>query len=142
MYIRKIVLADDEGTQLKILSSLIHRLTPATELALCCDGQEAWQAIQEGDAELLITDIRMPSMDGMELISRVSAQYPHIAIVLISAYQEFDYARSAISCGVSEYLIKPFRVEDIRRLLSKMQERISALHRDAERSMDYEALLE
>ncbi len=80
------MLADDEGTQLKILSSLIHRLTPATELTLCCDGQEAWQAIQEGDTELLITDIR--------------------------------------------------------RLLSKMQERISALHRDAERSMDYEALLE
>lgn len=62
MYIRKIVLADDEGTQLKILSSLIRRLTPTTELVLCSDGKEALRAVREGDAELLITDIRMPSM--------------------------------------------------------------------------------
>lgn len=78
----------------------------------------------------------------MELIRRVSAEFPRTAIVLISAWQEFDYARSAIACGVSEYLVKPFRVDDIRRLLSKMETRISALRRDAERSLDYEALLE
>lgn len=142
MYIRKIVLADDEGTQLKILSSLIHKLTPQTELVLCSDGHAAWEAVQAGDTELLITDIRMPSMDGIELIRQVSESCPMTAIVLISAWQEFDYAQSAISCGVSEYLVKPFRVEDIRSLLSKMETKISALRKEHERSRGYEALLE
>lgn len=140
MHIRKIVLADDEGTQLKILSTLIKKITPETEVALCSDGNEAWQAIREGDVELLITDIRMPSMDGMELIRLVSEGYPRISIVLISAYQEFDYAKSAIACGVSEYLLKPFRVEDIRRLITKMEIKIGALREENERSLDYEAL--
>lgn len=142
MHIRKIVLADDEGTQLKILSTLIKKITPETEVVLCCDGNEAWQAIQEGGVELLITDIRMPSMDGMELIRLVSEGYPRISIVLISAYQEFDYAKSAIACGVSEYLLKPFRVEDIRRLLSKMEEKICSLREESERSQNYEAMRE
>lgn len=142
MYIRKIVLADDEGTQLKILSSLIHKLTPQTELVLCSDGYAAWEAVQAGDAELLITDIRMPSMDGIELIRQVSEAYPMTAIVLISAWQEFDYAQSAIACGVSEYLVKPFRVEDIRKLLSKMETKISSMQKEQERSLGYEALLE
>ena len=142
MYIRKIVLADDEGTQLKILSSLIHKLTPQTELVLCSDGYAAWEAVQAGDTELLITDIRMPSMDGIELIRQVSEAYPMTAIVLISAWQEFDYAQSAIACGVSEYLVKPFRVEDIRKLLSKMETKISSMQKEQERSLGYEALLE
>ncbi len=142
MYIRKIVLADDEGTQLKILSSLIHKLTPQTELVLCSDGYTAWEAVQAGDTELLITDIRMPSMDGIELIRQVSEAYPMTAIVLISAWQEFDYAQSAIACGVSEYLVKPFRVEDIRKLLSKMETKISSMQKEQERSLGYEALLE
>ena len=140
MYIRKIVLADDEGTQLKILSSLIHKLTPQTELVLCSDGYAAWEAVQAGDTELLITDIRMPSMDGIELIRQVSEAYPMTAIVLISAWQEFDYAQSAIACGVSEYLVKPFRVEDIRKLLSKMETKISSMQKEQERSLGYEAL--
>lgn len=142
MYIRKIVFADDEGTQLKILSSLIHKLTPQTELVLCSDGYAAWEAVQAGDTELLITDIRMPSMDGIELIRQVSEAYPMTAIVLISAWQEFDYAQSAIACGVSEYLVKPFRVEDIRKLLSKMETKISSMQKEQERSLGYEALLE
>ena len=142
MYIRKIVLADDEGTQLKILSSLIHKLTPQTELVLCSDGYAAWEAVQAGDTELLITDIRMPSMDGIELIRQVSEAYPMTAIVLISAWQEFDYAQSAIACGVSEYLVKPFRVEDIRKLLSKMETKITSMQKEQERSLGYEALLE
>lgn len=142
MHIQKIVLADDEGTQLKILSTLIKKITPKTEMVLCCDGNEAWEAIREGGAELLITDIRMPSMDGMELIRLVSESYPRISIVLISAYQEFDYAKSAIACGVSEYLLKPFRMEDIRKLLAKMEARISSLREENERSLNYEALRE
>ena len=65
-------------------------------------------------------------MDGMELIKEVSSRYPSLKTVLISAYSEFSYAKTAITCGVSEYLLKPFRPEEIRKLLEKLDAEISA----------------
>lgn len=141
MYIRKIVLADDEGTQRKVLSAIIQKLAPQTQIELCTNGKEAWEKVQAGDTELLITDIRMPVMDGMELIRLVSEAFPQIKIVLISAYQEFEYAKNAISCGVSEYLIKPFRVDEVKKLLEKLEAQIRA-QRDGDRhNSRYERLL-
>lgn len=125
MNIRKIVLADDETLQRNVLCSIIQKVVP-TEIELCSNGQEALEAIERGGVELLITDIRMPVMDGIELITRVAEKYPKIKIVLVSAYSEFEYAKTAISCGVSEYLLKPFRPEEVRKLLIKLDAEISA----------------
>ena len=125
MDIRKIVLADDETLQRNVLCSIIQKVVPTT-IELCANGQEAWEAIERGGVELLITDIRMPVMDGIELITRVAEHHPKIKIVLISAYSEFEYAKAAISCGVSEYLLKPFRSEEVRKLLLKLDAEISA----------------
>jgi len=141
MHIRKIVLADDEGTQCRILSSIIQKITPGTQIELCANGKEAWEKIQTGDTELLITDIRMPVMDGMELIRLVSAAFPNVIIILISAFQEFEYAKNAISCGVSEYLVKPFRIDDVRRILEKAAEQIRAKREENEKNSLYETML-
>lgn len=141
MYIHKIVLADDEGTQRRVLSAIIQKLTPQTQIELCTNGKEAWEKVQEGDTELLITDIRMPVMDGMELIRLVSEAFPKTKIVLISAYQEFEYAKNAISCGVSEYLLKPFRVDDVKKILEKLEAQIKAQRNESRHNSRYENLL-
>lgn len=141
MYIRKIILADDEGTQRRVLSAIIQKITPQTQIELCTNGKEAWDKLQANDTELLITDIRMPVMDGMELIRLVSEAFPQTKIVLISAYQEFEYAKNAITCGVSEYLIKPFRVDDVKKLLEKLEVQIDAQRNESRRGSRYENLL-
>lgn len=142
MSIQNIVLADDEAIQRNVLSNIIQKISPRTNIVLCRNGKEAWEAIRHGDADLLITDIRMPVMDGMELIRLVSSSYPQIKIILISAYQEFEYAKTAISCGISEYLIKPFRIDDIRKLLLKMDEEISRQKDAIRKTLLYESMLE
>lgn len=125
MAINSIVLADDESIQRNTLSTIIQRYVSA-DIRLCSNGRDALSLIEEELPDLLITDIRMPLMDGMELIREVSDRYPSLKIVLISAYSEFSYAKTAITCGVSEYLLKPFRPEEIRNLLEKLDAEISA----------------
>ena len=114
MAINSIVLADDESIQRDTLSTIIQRYVSAN-IRLCSNGRDALSLIEEELPDLLITDIRMPVMDGMELIKEVSSRYPSLKTVLISAYSEFSYAKTAITCGVSEYLLKPFRPEEIRK---------------------------
>lgn len=118
MAINSIVLADDESIQRDTLSTIIQRYVSA-DIRLCSNGRDALSLIEEELPDLLITDIRMPVMDGMELIKEVSSRYPSLKTVLISAYSEFSYAKTAITCGVSEYLLKPFRPEEIRKAPGK-----------------------
>ena len=120
--ISKIVLADDETIQRTVLQQIIQKLSPQTQTILCSDGKEALDAVCSEMPDLLITDIRMPVMDGMELIRYVSDQFPRIRIVLISAYSEFEYAQAAIRCGVAEYLLKPFRLQDVSDILSRTEQ--------------------
>lgn len=121
MVLNRIVVVDDEAIQRNMLSAILAKITPESRVTACANGLEAYEHIAENGAELLVTDISMPIMDGLELIERVSAEFPEIRIVLVSAYQEFDYAKKAIQCGVTDYLIKPFRVEEARKLIAKIE---------------------
>ncbi len=71
------------------------------------DGELAYPLIQESKPDILITDIRMPFMDGLELSRRVKKEMPHIKIIVLSGYDEFEYAREGIRIGITEYLLKP-----------------------------------
>jgi two-component system, response regulator YesN len=77
------------------------------------DGAEALELMHSCHVDILITDIRMPVMDGLELIERVSALYPHIKSVIMSGYDEFAYAKKAMGIGASDYLLKPSRTKEI-----------------------------
>lgn len=83
------------------------------------NGIEALQIISKMVPDILLTDIRMPGMDGLELASQVSSLFPEIKIILLSGYTDFSYAKQAISIGVEEYFIKPVNIEE---LLSKIEE--------------------
>lgn len=71
------------------------------------DGELAWPSIKELRPDILITDIRMPFMDGLELSSLAKREIPDMKIIILSGHNEFDYAKQAISIGVTEYLLKP-----------------------------------
>ena len=71
------------------------------------DGELAYPLIQKTHPDILITDIRMPFMDGLELIRLVKQEMPDLKIIILSGYDEFEYAKEAISIGITDYLVKP-----------------------------------
>lgn len=93
------------------------------------DGEIALSMIQEIKPDILITDIKMPFMDGLELSAAIKKIQPWIKIIILSGHDEFDYAKKAISIGIEDYLLKPFTSEDVIQSLNK-----AALQIDKERT--------
>ncbi|MCD8398966.1 MAG: response regulator [Lachnospiraceae bacterium] len=90
------------------------------------DGEQALPMIRETRPDVLITDIRMPFMDGLALSSLVSREFPNTKIIIISGYDEFEYARQAIRIGVEQYLLKPVTKAMLIKTLNEVQAKISS----------------
>lgn len=88
------------------------------------DGEIALSMLQDVKPDILITDIRMPFMDGLELCRQVSRSMPWVYIIILSGYDDFAYAREAISLGVIEYLLKPVSGQELRTVLERIALRI------------------
>ena len=88
------------------------------------DGEIALSMIQEIKPDILITDIKMPFMDGLALSSAIKKIQPWIKIIILSGHDEFDYAKKAISIGIEDYLLKPFTSKEIILSLEKAAEQI------------------
>ncbi|MCR5217145.1 response regulator [Treponema sp.] len=83
------------------------------------DGEIALSMIHEIKPDILITDIKMPFMDGLQLAEEVKKSQPWIKIIILSGHDEFDYAKKAISIGIQDYVLKPFTPEEILNSLNK-----------------------
>lgn len=88
------------------------------------DGELAYPTIIKEKPDILITDIRMPFMDGLELCKLVKKELPNIKILILSGYDEFDYAKEAIRLGVTEYLLKPISSGKLLEALNGVSESI------------------
>lgn len=75
--------------------------------AIANDGVDAVHQIQESPPDILITDIRMPEMDGLQLCGWVREHYPGIQMILLTGFPDFEYAQQAIQCGVTDFVLKP-----------------------------------
>ncbi len=120
----RVIVADDEAMQRNVLKDIICKLCPSFEVIACSNGKEVYDSLTEKPADIVLTDIRMPIMGGMELIKKIFEEYPKTKIILISAYQEFEYAQNAIKYKVVEYLIKPFRISEVKKVLEKVRSEI------------------
>ncbi len=90
------------------------------------DGEMAFPKILKSKPDILITDIRMPFMDGLELSRLVKKEMPNIKIVVLSGYDDFNYAKQAISIGVEEYILKPVSGDSLMQELGKISAAIQA----------------
>ena len=97
------------------------------------DGEMALPMIRDLNPDILLTDIRMPFMDGMQLCEDVKRLMPWVGIVILSGYDDFAYARQAISLGVREYLLKPVTAKELGEALTRVSDQISAERIDRER---------
>lgn len=88
------------------------------------DGELAYPMIQKKKPDILITDIKMPFMDGLELSRLVKKELPDTKIILLSGYDEFDYAKEAIEIGITDYLVKPITSVQLVEAVKKVEEKI------------------
>ncbi len=109
-----VLLADDEDSVLEVLKSSIHwQELGVDKLLTAPDGMAALEMFEQQQIDLLVTDIRMPRMDGLELIKKVRSISPDTHCILLTAYGEFEYAKQAIRLGVENYLLKPVAKEEV-----------------------------
>lgn len=113
-----VVLVDDEKSVLEILlNSIDWQQLGINSIRTASDGYEALALLENQPTDLLLSDIKMPNLDGLELIRRVRELYPSTRCILLTAYSEFDYAKKAIALGVENYLLKPVAKKEIEQTL-------------------------
>ena len=121
----KVVIADDEGVILQGLKKLID--WQSIDVALvgeARDGQRLKEVIEETQPDIVIADIMMPHMTGLEVIRWYAGQGSHAKFIFISGYQEFSYAREAIKCGAVDYLLKPVGRKELEDAVQKAIQRL------------------
>lgn len=120
----KVILADDEVRICRLIQALADWKSLDMEVvATASNGVEALELIQQYQPDILVTDIRMPGVNGLELIERAKELLPELEIVIISGYAHFGYAQVAIKFGVSDYLLKPIQQRELMETLNKLKER-------------------
>lgn len=118
----RIVVAEDEDLIRNNLVRKIESFDPALQVVHAAqDGKSALQYIRDNSADLIVTDIRMPVMDGLELIKALQSHYPHIRKIITTGYADFEYARQAVRYEASEYLLKPIKSDELRKAISRLQ---------------------
>ena len=120
-----IVLADDEQQILYGMKNGIDwESLGFSVVGTAQNGKEALELIEEYHPDLLISDIKMPFMDGLELSKTIHENYINTKIILFSGWDDFEYARTAISYGVSQYIMKPIDYNEMQKLLTTMHEEL------------------
>jgi len=123
----KVLVADDHYTVLDYLSAGIPWTTLGLDLAaVCSDGGEAWEACQIHRPDILVTDIGMPVMDGLELIEKARAANPRLKTVILSCHEDFHYAQMAVKLNVSEYILKEsLRIDQVVSVLGRLTNQLT-----------------
>ncbi|MFU1794335.1 response regulator [Paenibacillus azoreducens] len=120
-----VLLVDDEQLDLEVL----QRFTPWEQLDMVIvgtvhGGRAALNLLQEKHVDILITDIQMPMMSGLELAEQARSLFPHLKIIFISAYDDFQYAKKAITMNASSYILKPVDDQELLNTLQLVREQL------------------
>ena len=119
---KKILVVDDEPRILLLLKGLLTNAGYAVETAK--DGESALAAFRRGETDIVITDLRMTPMDGMQLFREIHKLKPETPVILLTAYASVETAITAMREGVFDYLTKPFKVDDMTACLKRAEENI------------------
>lgn len=121
----KVLVVDDEKL---FRDYLLKVLGQNEEGFFCCgeakNGRDALEAARLMRPDVILADINMPHMDGLEFSRRIKEEEPLMEVALLTGFSEFEYARTAVQIGVSEYLLKPFTEEELMQCLRKMKKKI------------------
>jgi two-component system, NtrC family, response regulator AtoC len=114
---KHILIVDDEPSIRKVLGAHLRR--DGYDVTAAASGVEAIEILQEEGADLVITDLRMPNMDGLELLRWVKQSYPGLPVIMLTAHGTVDSAVEALKRGAQDYLTKPFDQDELRLVILK-----------------------
>lgn len=116
----KLLICDDEKPTLELIESIIDwKALGITHILKALNGISALEIIKTSHPDILITDIIMPGMDGLELINCIRKENTFMQIIILSAFSEFEYAQKAIGYGVKGYLLKPLDEEKLEKMIKE-----------------------
>lgn len=122
----KVLIVDDEILIRVGIKSCINWESNGYEIiGLAADGNQALEIIKSQMPDIVLTDIKMPNLDGLELIEEIKKQYPNIRIIVLSCYNEFDFIRTAMKLGADDYILKlSMEPQDLLKVLNNTKKEI------------------
>jgi two-component system response regulator AtoC len=114
---RQVLVADDEDNLRRVLKAQLQR--DGYEVHSVADGEAVLQAMEEHHIDVLITDLRMPKLDGMQVLKSVSERFPNVPVIMITAHGTVDTAVEALKLGAFDYVTKPFDQAEFRTVVGK-----------------------
>lgn len=127
----KIILVEDEAIIRRGIKRGVKWEEQGFEIAAEAeDAEEALRLLQEMPVDVVLTDVKMPGMNGVELSRKVKEQYPQTEIVILSGFAEFEYAKAAVSFGAFEYMVKPVRKQEIEAVFCRLKEKLDRRFRE------------
>jgi YesN/AraC family two-component response regulator len=127
------IVAEDEERMRDYLARKVPELAPGFTCAgTCADGEEAAELAARVLPDILITDIRMPVLGGLELVERIREANPDMRVIIVSGYSEFEYARRGIELGVDEYILKPVDLQALAEALRRVRIKLETMSAEVE----------
>ncbi|MFA9376956.1 MAG: response regulator [Lachnotalea sp.] len=118
----KVIAVDDEPGALTHICTIIEKKCPAYNvIGTAENGKEALELVRELQPDLVICDVKMPLMNGITLVSLIKKEFPNIFTIIISGYQDFEFAKGAIQSGVCDYILKPVIPSNIQKVLAELE---------------------
>ena len=134
----KVILVDDEAEVIDMIEKKIHWNDLGFEVAgSATNGVKALELVEKLQPDVVLTDIKMPYMDGLELSRRLNREYPNIYIMLCTGFDEFEYAKEAVHLEIKEYMLKPVNATELSESLTNLKH---TLDREREEKLNVKKL--
>jgi two-component system, NtrC family, response regulator AtoC len=112
-----VLIVDDEVNIRRVLAAMLKR--EGYEVTTAADGEQALAALQKTPVHVVVTDLVMPRMGGMELLRRVTGDFPDVPVIVITAHGSVDSAVAALKAGAFDYITKPFEQDELKKVIAK-----------------------
>lgn len=121
----RVIIVEDEPPIMRVIAKFIEAFSQTFKIVgTAINGKKALELLETEEVDVVFTDIKMPIMDGLELAQRIRETRPDLMIIIISGFQDFEYARKALRFQVYDYLLKPLTPDAVNNLLGKIEQEI------------------
>ena len=122
----KVLIAEDEPPIMRMIKSTLESVDSDFKVTECCiNGKNAVEKLKNEDLDIVITDIKMPIMTGIELAGWIYQNKPDTKVIIVSGYSDFEYARKALEYKVFDYLLKPISKDKVSELTQRIKSEIA-----------------
>lgn len=135
----RVILIDDEQIIIKGLRAVVKWADyNCSVVGTAANAAEGMALIRELKPDIVFTDIRMPDQDGLTMLAGLIDEFPNLQVTVLTGYRDFSYAQEAIRLGVTRFLLKPSKMDEIHEALKAMKEKLDRLHNAPAEPVVYE----